>query len=308
MTKRQRWSKVKEVVLAGMTMKEASEAFNVKVSTVCMRAKREGWGVKELRAGRNDVLVATIEAKAAEISPGVTEHRVNMLATSMASRRALATAIQKGMAHLSKLPEAELVKQHKALASFSAAAEALFGWKALAIVEGEAAVKTVREESGQRDTRAVNLELIRTTPEQLRRMALAKKVHEARAAEGRVVEEVATKSADLGLEIEPAGSEAGSVEVSDPRDNASLDDAATQEQPAWWETARAKKLERDARILASQASRPPTAASEQVDRAPRTGLGSMQASGTEADVESPIALARKQQREESRANYERGRR
>jgi hypothetical protein len=126
MTKRQRWSKVKEAVLAGMTMKEASEAFNVKVSTVCMRAKREGWGVKELRAGRNDVLVATIEAKAAEISPGVTEHRLNMLATSMASRRALATAIQKGMAHLSRLSEEELVKQHKALASFSAAAEALF--------------------------------------------------------------------------------------------------------------------------------------------------------------------------------------
>jgi hypothetical protein len=297
-----------------MTMKEASEAFNVNVSTVCMRAKREGWGVKELRAGRNDVLIATIEAKAAEVNSGVTEHRVNMLATSMASRRALATAIQKGMAHLSKLPEAELVKQHKALASFSAAAEALFGWKALAIVEGEAAVKTVREESGQRDTRAINLELIRTTPEQLRQAMLAKKAREAPMAEGRVVEEVASKAAALGLNTEP---EAGSVEPSDAQHDEGPDDADRREPPPWWETARARKQERDAQILASQASHFPTMARNRVDRASRTGSESIPASGTESqwpsdaggsDEESPIALARKRQREESRENFERGRR
>jgi hypothetical protein len=131
------------------------------------------------------------------------------------------------------------------------------------------------------------------------------------------VEDVASKAAALGLEAEPVGSEAGSVELSDPHDNVDPDDAATRKQPAWWETARARKQVREARILASQASSSPTAASDLVDQASRTGSVPMPAFGTESEwpsaaagsgVESPIALARRQQLEESRGNYERGRR
>jgi hypothetical protein len=86
-----------------------------------------------------------------------------------------------------------------------------------------------------------------------------------------------------------------------------------REPPPWWKTARARQQEREARIVASQASRSAQmesglAQSERLDRAPRTESVSMPASGTEGDEESRIALARKQQREESRAKYERGRR
>jgi hypothetical protein len=39
---------------------------------------------------------------------------------------------------------------------------------------------------------------------------------------------------------------------SDPGENVDSDDAATQEQPTWWETARARKQVREARMLPSR--------------------------------------------------------
>jgi hypothetical protein len=142
------------------------------------------------------------------------------------------------------------------------------------------------------------LKLLHTNPQELRQL------HEqARAStrEARGAEEVAGQSMSVcskEVSVEPS---------SDPGENVDSDDAARQEQPAWW-TARVRKQERDGRMLASQASRPPTTASDQVDRASRTGSGSLPTSRTEDIGTSPIALARKQQREESCANYERGRR
>lgn len=283
------WKKIREAVCAGMPMRDAAEAFNVGLSAIFMRSVREKWNVKEVRAGKQDVLLAAIEANSVDVGTGVQEHRVNMLTLSMRSRRALATAIQKGMAHLSKLPEAELVKEHKALASFSSAAEALFGWKALAIVEGEAAVKTVREESGQRDTRAVNLELIRTTPKQLRQLALAKKACEARAAEGRVVEEATSGTAPEAVEpaLEP---EPTTVRHAEANENPDRVDAARREQRPWWEAARAQKLSRKS-ALGKEGSVAISVSNQSVVR----GM-------------SELEVARAQHREESRQNLGRGRR
>jgi hypothetical protein len=138
-----------------MTMRDAAEAFNVGYSAVCMRAVRERWNIREVRAGREEVLQTAMEVRDAELSSGVNAHRVNMLATSMGSRRALAEAIRKGMTHLSRLPEEELVRQHQALASFSAAAGLLFGWEQLSVIEGEALARTVRAENGEVDSRAI---------------------------------------------------------------------------------------------------------------------------------------------------------
>jgi hypothetical protein len=79
------------------------------------------------------------------------------------------------------------------------------------------------------------------------------------------------------------------------------------------ETQGAKKHEREALTPASQGrGATQTAArvveSGRLDRGSKTGSLSMPVSETEGAVESAIALARKQQREESRENYERGRR
>ena len=52
------------------------------------------------------------------------------------------------MNYLSGLPEAELAKQHRALASLTNCAEALFGWKALAATEAEMAIREVRAQNG----------------------------------------------------------------------------------------------------------------------------------------------------------------
>jgi hypothetical protein len=102
-------------------------------------------------------------------------------------------------------------------------------------------VKTVREENGERDTRAINLELIRTTPAQLREAMLLKKAREARVAEGRVVEEAANGTA-AGVGSEPT----------DPDDKVDPDDTAglERERP-WWEEARARK-ERERESLAGK--------------------------------------------------------
>ncbi len=179
------WEKVRAAVMGGMGMKEAGELYGVGSSAVFMHAKRQGWRVKEVRkAGRgtrNVELIKRIRVKAEEVAESlarekseVQKHRETMLVLSMASRRSLAEAIRKAMQHLSGLSEEQLLKEHRALASFANAAEALFGWRALAVVEGEAAVREVRAQNGERDTRAINVPLIRTSPEQLRLMARAK--------------------------------------------------------------------------------------------------------------------------------------
>jgi hypothetical protein len=92
------------------------------------------------------------------------------------------------MEHMSGLSAERLMKEHRALASFANAAESLFGWRALAVVEGEMAVREVRAANGERDTRAVNVELLRCPPEELRRRALLAKERAAQEAKVRVVE------------------------------------------------------------------------------------------------------------------------
>jgi hypothetical protein len=195
------WAEIKKAVMAGVSMREAAQLFEVGASSIMQRSHLEHWDVKRGRGrgvgARQAELVKRIEEKAeekaavmvAENSRVVQEHRETMLALSMASRRSLAEVIRKGMNYLSGLPEAELAKQHRVAATFVSAGEALFGWRALAAVEAEAAVERVRAESGRKDQRAINLELIRVKPQELREMAQAKKAREAQGAGVREVEE-----------------------------------------------------------------------------------------------------------------------
>jgi hypothetical protein len=274
------WLKIRDAVRAGMTMRDAAEAFNVGYSAVCMRAVRERWNIREVRAGREEVLQAAMEIRDAELAPGVNAHRVNMLATSMGSRRALAEAIRKGMTHLSRLPEEELVRQHKALASFSAAAGLLFGWEQLSVIEGEAAVRTVRAENGEVDSRAINIELVRCPPSELRRRALLHKEQVAQEAKARVVEEAASVRVPAGVEAKPIGSE-----HSDREHKMDPDKDASREEVPWWEEARARKQARESvadvdGMVASSISNP-------------AADGGM----------SELAAQRAQQRKESRENF-----
>lgn len=177
------WNEIRESLLSGMSAKAAGALYGMRPETIRNKSSAEGW---EIREGREAILREAAEGKEVGLAvaveqSAVQEHRESMLALSMASRRSLAEAIRKGMNYLSGLPEAELAKQHQVVATFVSAGEALFGWKALAAVEAEAAVRTVREESGLKDQRAINLELIRVKPEELRERARAKAAEEGRA-------------------------------------------------------------------------------------------------------------------------------
>jgi hypothetical protein len=191
------WVQIRREILEGRTMVEVALRHGTNRARIAKRASREKWNIAAARgiekckglASPGEEMARELVGMETEQKSLVREHRETMLAISMSSRRSLAEAIRKAMNYLSGLPEAELAKQHRALASLTNSAEALFGWRALAVVEGEAAAREVRLANGERDTRAINLELLRCSPEELRRRARAAQAAkvvevEVRAEEG----------------------------------------------------------------------------------------------------------------------------
>jgi hypothetical protein len=171
--KRLDWEQIKREVLGGETLAEVAARHETNVNRIAKMASREKWNIAGVRRAAAVAVSAGIALAVGKVRREVQEHRETMLVLSMESRRSLAEAIRKGLGYLSGLTEEELLKRHRAVASFSNAAEALFGWRALAVVEGEAAAREVRMANGERDTRAINLELLRCSPEELRRRARA---------------------------------------------------------------------------------------------------------------------------------------
>jgi hypothetical protein len=95
-----------------------------------------------------------------------------MLSLNMESRRLVAEMVRNGLAYLRGLPKAELAKRHQAVKNFVTIGDSLFGWRALAEIESQAAQQVARQEAGIRNTDAINLNLIHTSPEELKMLSL----------------------------------------------------------------------------------------------------------------------------------------
>jgi hypothetical protein len=300
------WGRIREKISRGALIKEAAEEYGVSVASITMRASREGWQIQQMRDRQKGKHLALGEEVAREIELELDGLGARLRGANLRSKLEIAGLTERLLKELKEAgAEMGLMTRSRCLAHVASVCEKLYRWREEPLPEDPKIVP------------AINLRLIRTTPEQLRQAMLAKKAREARAVHGRVVEEAPSDRREDGKresEAKQRERELFTVTRSEASETVDPDDETGSERKVpGWEAERAKTQERDARTLASQVRRSAQAAagfveSGRLDRGSRTGTGSIPASATESDVESPIALARKQQREESRANYERGRR
>jgi hypothetical protein len=132
----------------------------------------------------------------------VRAHKETMLLLNMESRRLVAEIVKDGLEHLRGLPKAELAKRHQALKNFVTIADCLFGWRALAEIESQAAQELARREAGIRSTTGIiNLELIHTSPEQLKRLSMVARAEGACDENHREITRPAPVRAQSGFQV-----------------------------------------------------------------------------------------------------------
>src|SRR5271166_6562543 len=171
------WEKIRQELMSGATAREVGERHGVRAQTVRSKASAEKWEVTE---GKLAVLREHGEGKAREIELALDEIGSRLRGSSIRTRVKMAEQVEKLLEELEGSEGMGAVMKGRLLSSLAAVAEKVHRWS------GE---PTAKEMEGMK-TAAINLTLIRTTPEQLRRMTQAKKAALAKAAAEREVEEL----------------------------------------------------------------------------------------------------------------------
>jgi hypothetical protein len=229
------WEKIRQELLSGWTAREVGARHGVSGQTIRDKASQEKWRVTESKLA---VLREHGEEKAQEIELAVDAIGSRLRGSSIRTRVKMAEQVEKLLGEIEGSEEMGAVMKGRLLSSLAVVAEKVHRWSS---------EPTAAEMEGMK-TAAINLTLIRTTPEQLRRMTQAKKAQEAREASGRVVEEAGPGSSvavvgGMRVKAELVGPEPVRVGTSEADDNADPDEAARREQRPWWEEARARKRE-----------------------------------------------------------------
>jgi hypothetical protein len=170
------WAKVREAVeVEGLSYRECEARYGVGFGSIGQKAKKEGWtvGIKfvERMEARKRVEEERREAEAERVKVFISRHKETMLELNLRSRRHVAEIVERELEYLLSLSEEELAGKHAAVRSFVNCGESLFGWKQLQDVESAAAREVAMREAGARDTSAINLRLIATKPDELKRLA-----------------------------------------------------------------------------------------------------------------------------------------
>lgn len=156
------WEKIRERVCRGETMAAAGEAFGVSAEAVRMRASRsrESWNVSELKAmrkserlGRGDEIARQVELEVIELGSAMSH-------ASGRCKAMLSESVVKALGALQTLSPGELAASHRVLVSLEAVCSRLFRWHE----------EPSQSELERMKTGVVNLPLIRTTPQELKKM------------------------------------------------------------------------------------------------------------------------------------------
>lgn len=146
------WSIIRELAFNGQSLNQLARQFGLPVGTVLSRSKREGWGIKELRANQGSLL-----SKGQKASIAKTAQTVKDAFPAIGSETKLSLAIAcKTAAHaLSQMNSAQILKHYSALRAITECSDRIFGW------------------SGPQNTKsgAINLALFNTDPVELAKLA-----------------------------------------------------------------------------------------------------------------------------------------
>jgi hypothetical protein len=193
------WECIKAAIVGGEPFRAVAERHGIKASRISMRSTREGWRIGEMRgiAGVPATVPGQEEwrksAALVEVREEVGKHRASQFSASLAAKGSSARILERVLRYAESLPVEEILKKHQAIGGLIRAAGMLFRWQA----------EEPPTTEGRLNVAAVNLELIRTSPEQLRRMKEAReellrkqerKIARAEQASARVVEETADDS------------------------------------------------------------------------------------------------------------------
>jgi hypothetical protein len=158
-TRKLDWERIRLEVLGGETIANVAARHGTKEGRVAMRASREGWDVN---GSRRKILEVANEGKVSEIEVEIQSFWRRLRGSSMRCRAELSEQVEETLRELRNVPA---VVRSRCLTSLASVCEKLYRW-------GE---EPTPEELGRMKNAAVNIRLIRTSPEQLRLMAKTKR-------------------------------------------------------------------------------------------------------------------------------------
>jgi hypothetical protein len=168
------WNRIREELLLGATARAISERYGIGAQTIRNKASREKWEVTGTKAAM--VAQATSSEKVASIELALDEIGSRLRGSSIRARVKMAEAVEGLLKELEEDGEMGTLTKSRVLGALAGVAEKVHRWSS----EPSAA-----ELEGLKSA-AVNLALIRTTPEQLRLAAKAKGLAGGREPKGRV--------------------------------------------------------------------------------------------------------------------------
>jgi hypothetical protein len=156
------WNRIRSDLLAGMTVAELSEMNGVAEQTIRNKACVEKWEVGQARAA---ILAEVAEGKAKEIELVVEEIGARLRGASLRTRVRMAEQVEAVLEELEGASGLSALSKSRCLSSLAQVAEKVHRWSS----------EPTSKEMLRLKTAAVNLELIRTQPWQLRELALKRK-------------------------------------------------------------------------------------------------------------------------------------
>jgi hypothetical protein len=153
------WEAIRGEVLKGGTVAAVAAKHGTTHGRVAMRAQREGW---DIQGARRVMLQAAVEGKEVEVEVEALGARIR--GSSFRSKVAMAEEVERVLRELRETAGMGALARSRCLASLVGVCEKLYRWDE----------EPTLEELGRMKNAAVNIRLIRTTPEQLRLMAKRK--------------------------------------------------------------------------------------------------------------------------------------
>jgi hypothetical protein len=155
------WNRIREELLGGMSVKAVGALYGMREQTILNKSSVEGWQISESRAA---ILKEAAGEKAQEIELALDQIGSRLRGSSLRTRVRMAEQVEKLLEELEGSEGMGALTKSRVLSSLSAVAEKVHRWSS---------EPTAAEMEGLK-TAAVNLALIRTSPEELRLMARQK--------------------------------------------------------------------------------------------------------------------------------------
>jgi hypothetical protein len=156
------WDRIRSELLAGKGVAELAEKYGVVAQTISNKASKERWELGKTKAA---ILAEVAEGKAKEIEVVVEEIGARLKGASLRTRVRMAEQVEAVLEELEGVAGMNVLTKSRCLASLAQTAEKVHRWSGEATGEGMERLKTA----------AINMRLIKTSPEQLRSLAKAKR-------------------------------------------------------------------------------------------------------------------------------------